>query len=511
MGTVYLVGAGPGDPGLITIKGMECLKTCDVVIYDRLVSYQLLEYVNEDCIKIFVGKEAGCHSKKQEEINQIIVQNAKQYESVVRLKGGDPFVFGRGGEEIEELLNNNIPFEVVPGVTSAISVPASVGIPVTHRGVSQSFHVITGHTKSKDDNTLTDNYEILAKMGGTLIFLMGLSNLEQIADNLIQNGKDGNTPVAVISNGTRNNEKTVRGTLHDIVSKVKWEGVVSPAIIVVGDTAALQLVQTKRKPLSDLKIGIIGTKEMREKLEKGLQPLGAEVYTVCAMHLEETSYVHQLQEEMKNIEKYQWIIFTSQNAIHIFFDKMQTFQIDRRILNKIKFAVIGSGTKQALQKYGYIADFIPDKYTTKELAREFALKVSCEDKILIPRALGGSEELTEILKENKFEYKDISVYDIKGKLTENREYLPDMDCLIFVSASGVNAFFEEMKALTIELSENIKIACIGEVTVEAVKKFNKKVDIVASVSNIDSLMEEIKIYFSNYRDEFKIGENICIE
>lgn len=500
MGTVYLVGAGPGDPGLITLKGMESLKTCDVVIYDRLASYQLLEYLREDCVRIYVGKEAGQHSKKQEEINQIIVQSARQYQTIVRLKGGDPFVFGRGGEEIEELLKYNIPFEVVPGVTSAVSVPAMVGIPVTHRGMSQSFHVITGHTKDTD-NSLTDNYEILAKLEGTLVFLMGLSNLDQIVDNLIQNRKDGNTPVAVISNGTRNNEKTVRGTLLNIVSKVKQELIVSPAIIVVGDTAALHFVQTNLKPLCDFKIGTTGTKEMREKLEKGLRSLGAEVYTVCDMHVEETPYINQLEEEMKCIENYQWIIFTSQNAINIFFNKMQEYHFDRRILNKIKFAVIGSGTKQALEKYGYYADFTPSKYTTKDLAREFVREISKDDKLLIPRALSGSEDLTEILKENDFEYKEISIYDVKGKLTENREYLSDMDLLIFVSASGVNEFFQEMKSYELELSKNIKIACIGEVTVEAFDKLDRKVDIVAKVSNIEGLLEEIVRYNTTRRND----------
>lgn len=493
MGTVYLVGAGPGDPGLITLNGIELLKTCDAVIYDRLASYQLLEYLKEDCVKIYVGKEPGCHSKTQEEINRIIIKCAGIYDQVVRLKGGDSFVFGRGGEEIEELQKYNIPYEVIPGVTSAVSVPESAGIPVTHRGMSRSFHVITGHTKDTD-HTLTDNYEQLARLDGTLVFLMGLSNLKQIADKLIENGKDGNTPAAVISNGTRSNAKTLRAPLKRIAFEAKEREFVSPAVIVVGETAALELLHTVDRPLSGIKIGITGTRSLRDKLNKGLQKLGAQVFTVCDMHLVETPYISQLIEEIRYIKNYQWIVFTSQNAIKLFFDKMIACRVDRRCLSHIKFAVIGGGTRQALQDYGYIADFIPEKFTTSSLAEEFVRKVSRQENVLIPRALRGSEELTKMLIENEISYKEIPIYDVEGKLTENKEYLPDMDCLVFVSASGVSAFFDEMKASGKELQQNIKIACIGDVTVEALKKYNRNADIIADVSTADGLIDEIRQY-----------------
>lgn len=491
MGTVFLVGAGPGDPKLITLRGIELLKTCDVVIYDRLSSYQLLKYLKDGCEKIYVGKKAGHHSKKQDEINKIIVENARKYEKVVRLKGGDPFVFGRGGEEIEELQKNKIEFEVISGVTSAVSVPESVGIPVTHRGVSQSFHVITGHTKSSE-NTLTDNYDVLAKLDGTLVFLMGLSNLNQITDKLIQSGKDEKTPVAVISNGTMNNEKSVRGNLSDIVSKVNDEHITSPAIIVVGNAANLNFTSKNTKPLSNVKFGITGTKVMHEKLETGLYNLGAKVYSVCDMNIEETQFIHELEAELQSINKYQWIIFTSQNGIKIFFDKMEKCKVDRRKLGQVKFAVLGSGTKQALQEYGYFADFIPSKYTTKNLAEEFSEVILENERILIPRASRGSKEITAVFNDKGIKYKEISIYDVKGKLTENKEYICEMDCLIFASASGVNAFFEEIHKNNIELSPNIRIACIGEVTVDAVKQNNINVDIIARVSNTDGLIDEIE-------------------
>lgn len=494
MGIVYLVGAGPGDPKLITIKGMELLKTCDAVIYDRLASFQLLDYLRKDCVKIYVGKESGHHSKTQEEINKIIVDCTFSHEKVVRLKGGDPFVFGRGGEEIEVLKANNIPFQVIPGITSAISVLESVGIPVTHRGISQSFHVITGHTK-ESDTTLTDNYDVLAKLDGTLIFLMGLSNIREITKKLIENGKDQRTPVAVISSGTMNHEKTVRGTLSTIVSKVEEEQIVSPAIIVVGNAAALHFVsEHSANVLSGVKIGITGTRKICEKLESGLVNLGAKVYMLCDMNIEETPKLNQLDEELQYLDKYQWIVFTSQNAIDIFFERLEKCQIDRRNLNQIKFAVIGSGTKQALKEYGYYADFMPTSYTTKDLANEFSTIVNENDRLLIPRALQGSKELNEIFDKNNIKYKDIPIYDVRGKLLEDTKRISKMNCLIFVSASGASAFFKEIHTKLIELPTDIKIACIGEITAREVEKYKMDADIIAKVNNIDGLICSVGKY-----------------
>ena len=487
---VYLVGAGPGDPGLITLKGKELLQICDVVIYDRLASFKLLEDLRDDCIKIYVGKEPGHHSKKQEEINRIIVENAQKHKIVVRLKGGDSFVFGRGGEEIEELLKNKIHFEVIPGVTSAISVPECVGIPVTHRGVSQSFHVITGHTGS-GGSTLTENYETLAKLDGTLVFLMGLSNLSNIVEKLVLNGKDINTPIAVISNGTMNNEKTVRATLADIVSQVNSAKVVSPAIIVIGNTAKLNFSSHTQSPILNLKVGITGTKEIREKLEQGLSKLGVKPYSLCDMHIVETPSISELKEELSSIEHYQWVLFTSKNAIKLFFEKMKDAKIDRRRLNNIQFAVIGLGTKQTLENYGYFADFIPSKFNSVALAVEFSQIISKNERVLIPRALRGSEELTDILNENKILFKEIFIYDVIGKITENIEYIAEMDCLAFASASGVSSFFEGIKEKGIELPIGIQIACLGDVTAEAVKKFNWDADIIADVNYTDGLIAAI--------------------
>ena len=252
---VYLIGAGPGDPGLITYKGLQILKSCDAVIYDRLGTGELLDLVRPDCAKIYVGKQAGAHYKKQEEINRILVETAGKYEKVVRLKGGDSFVFGRGGEEILTLQEADIPFQVIPGVTSAIAVPEVLGIPVTHREMSRSFHVITGHTKKGEADALAN----IHKQEGTSVFLMGLSNLEPIMQRLREEGESEETPVSVISNGMLPGETIVRGTIGTIGKLVLKNELVSPAIIVVGQTAACTMKDKKRSAIDGCKIGVVGT------------------------------------------------------------------------------------------------------------------------------------------------------------------------------------------------------------------------------------------------------------
>lgn len=493
MGMVYLVGAGPGNPELITLKGFNLLKTCDVVIYDRLASYELLEYVKDDCIKIYVGKASGQHSKTQEEINQIILEKSVKYQNVVRLKGGDPFVFGRGGEEIQVLLENDIPFEVVPGVTSAISVPELSGIPVTHRGISQSFHVITGHTAS-NASTLTENYEALAKLQGTLVFLMGLSNLSEIIWQLVANGMNPETPIAVISNGSMSNEKKVKGILKDIVDKVNQSHVESPAIIVIGNTVNLDFTSPSKKPLSNISFGVIATKELHDKLRNGIKSLGGRTLSVCNMEVVEMSGIYELRNEFTQFGRYQWIIFTSQNAIRIFYNQMELEKIDRRVLSHLKFAVIGNGTAKTLENYGYFADFIPTQFDSSSLANELSDKISVNDRLLIPRACRGSRKLTEIFDQRKISYKEILTYDVKGKLTDNRSKLWDLDCLIFVSESGVISFLEETRRNGIQVPPDIKIACIGDITAKVLEQNGLPAHIVATTADTDGLITAIRSF-----------------
>ena len=502
MSKVYLVGAGPGDPNLITLKGLKLIEQCDCIIYDRLSSYELLSHTSNDCEKIYVGKEPGRHYRKQEEINEIIVDAAGRHDIVVRLKGGDPFVFGRGGEEIEKLIDNDIAYEVVPGITSAIAVPLNAGIPVTHREVARSFHVITGHRK--DDELLEEiDFANLADTEGTLIFLMGLSNLSTIVKGLIDNGKPHYTPATVISEGTTVYEKTVRGTLSDIVSKVREEGIKSPAVIVIGDTAAknYHYDEYSDKAISfDKKdgekiVGVTATASLYRKISDTFAKEGVKTALLCDMEVvPDKEAIDSLKGIVvgDGIKEYTWILFTSRNAVTLFFEMFLKERIDYRVLSGVKFAVLGEGTKQALGRYGFSADFIPSKYTLRTLCCEFENVVNVNDKILIPRAKQGSEELKEWKNRWKAKSTVIEIYDVRGRGTEHFKHLRDMSHLVFASASGVTAFMNELKERDISIPSDIKKVCIGEVTSSRLKNYGECIDAVSSVQSVDGLLRAIK-------------------
>lgn len=490
MGKVYLVGAGPGDVGLITMKGIERLKECDAVVYDHLASEELLAYVRADCERIYVGKQAGKHSKKQEEINRLLVECARRYHKVVRLKGGDSFVFGRGGEEIEALQAEKISYEVIPGITSAVAVPECVGIPVTHRGMSRSFHVITGHTRDSKGSPEYD-YEVIAKLEGTLVFLMGLSNLGEITARLLQAGKDEMTPVAVIANGTTAEQQVVRGRLAEIAEKVEREKLPSPAVIVIGETAGLHYQETNALMK---KAGIVATKALQKKLVSGLERLGIEAVTVCNMELNRTGQLERLRKELLEIEKYCWVLFTSQNAVALFFDELRKCQVDIRRLGKIRFAVLGSGTEEKLKGYGIQADFVPTRYTVAAFAEEFIHVVKEGESVLIPRAVQGSPVLTETLAANRVAFLELAIYDVKGSLTKYGFELEKLSYLLFVSASGVQAFFSLLQEKRICLPETIKVACIGELTEKRLIEYGRKAEIVATINDVGGLLSAIQTY-----------------
>lgn len=495
MSRVYLVGAGPGDEGLITVRGLRLLQSCDAVVYDRLSSEQLLTETREDCHKIYVGKQAGYHSKTQEEINRILVECAKRYETVVRLKGGDSFVFGRGGEEAEALMQRGIPFEVIPGVTSAVAVPECAGIPVTHRGISRSFHVITGHTNTAQGQPNCD-YPVLAKTEGTLVFLMGLSHLGEIVRGLVAAGKDERTKAAVISEGTTEKQQTVRGTLADIEQKVWESAIVSPAVIVVGETAGFEFLYRENgvsidRRKKEKRIGITATPMLYQKLEAGFGKAGMQTVPVCTMEVKAAAQLGQLSEELRRLEQYQWLLFTSSNGVAVFFDVLKRERIDIRKLGHLKFAVIGSGTGDKLKEYGLYADFIPSNYTVSVLAKEFSKKVEEGERVLIPRAAQGSAELTEVFRQNGIAYTDLAVYDVRGSLTEDADRLEELDYLLFASASGVKAFFTGISERQITLPEKLKVVCIGEVTKSELEKKFYGTGIVAAVPNVQGLIEAV--------------------
>lgn len=481
IGMVYLIGAGPGDPELITSKGLRLLRSCDVVIYDRLSSEELLQEVRKDCVKICVGKTPGNHSVKQEEINQILVEKAKEYKVIVRLKGGDPFVFGRGGEEVLTLQENGIPYEIIPGVTSAIAVAEAAGIPVTHRGISRSFHVITGHT-ADNEFQLTEDYESLAGLQGTLIFLMGISNLDKIIGQLIAYGKSKETPVAIISNGTTPEQKMVKGTLLDIVQKVEQSEITSPAVIVIGDVVNLDMSNTIPYELKGVRVGINGTEDLLQKLDRGLLEKGATVEKTGVLRIVE--YPEAITKALQFIEQFSWVVFTSSTGVHLFFANMQNSGIDHRKLGKIRFAVIGAGTSEALRQYGYIADYIPPLADSHSLANGLIRILREDDQLLLVRAVEGSESLPNILKEQGIYFEDAKIYDCYYEPMQTAKYCQQPDYMMFSSASAVNGFISTYPEAFQWLENGMKAVCIGEVTANAFKMhdaFCRKPDLYSTL------------------------------
>lgn len=491
-GEVYLVGAGPGDPRLITEKGLRCLQRCDAVVYDSLASERLLEYAPAECERIYVGKRAGHHSMKQEEINRILVGLAQKGRSVVRLKGGDPFVFGRGGEEVGCLKEAGIPYEVVPGVTSAVAALSAAGIPVTHRAVSRSFHVMTGHTLTDCDTetVLPDDFESFAKLSGTLVFLMGLGTLPLIVRGLMENGKSGSVPAAVIENGTLPEQRVVRGTLSTIVSRVREEKIKTPAIIVVGEVASLNMSSTITLPLQGVRIGVTGTDHFTKKLRKLLEDHGAETEVVCSLGIEAYSDSKKMERAYEELPDYTWLAFTSANAVRLFFLGLLKKGMDLRAVGHLKLAAIGRGTAEELAKLGFLADFIPNRFTASELALGLAKLVTGTDRVLIPRAAKGSPELSKIFEEAKVRYQDIALYDVVSRKKAGNDLsgqLCGLDYLTFASASGVKAFFEDLNGEEDRALNRIKIACIGDITAKALKEHGRLADLVATEFSIPGL------------------------
>lgn len=484
LGKVYLVGAGCGDFDLITLRGKKLLEQSEVVVYDSLIDNRLLDFVPKDSEKICVGKRAGHHSESQENINEILVQKAKEGKNVVRLKGGDPFVFGRGGEEILALQNHNIEYAVVPGISSSIAVPELAGIPVTHRKVSRSFHIITGHTA---ENVLPENMQAYAKLDGTLVFLMGLKHTEQIADSLIKNGKDENTPVAVISNGASVNQKIVKSTLKNIAEDVKRSNLKSPAIIVVGEVINFDFVQTISLPLQNTSVTVTGTEKFIKKLSSQLLKFGADIRVLDYLNVVEYYDNPVLDNTLLNLADYNWIVLTSINGAEIFLKRLNKLKIDIRKLFDVKFAVIGSGTANVLEKFGIFADIIPEIYTSKALGNELVNSVAKNEKVLILRAEQGSAELSEILDKNNVVYDDIKTYDVLSNIKTSDNNEVDTDFITFASSSGVNAFFEN----GYKISEKTKIITIGEITADALRKHGINDFRISRTCNIDGITESL--------------------
>lgn len=501
-GKVYLVGAGPGDPGLITVKGLECIQKADVLIKDYLAPPSLLKYTPKHAEIIYVGKKAGDHSFSQDQINSLIVKKAKEGLTVVRLKGGDPFVFGRGGEEAEALIKAEIPFEIVPGVTSAVAVPAYAGIPLTHRKYTSTLAIVTGHEDpSKKESNI--DWKALATGTGTIVFLMGVKNLPRIAQQLMHYGKRPDTPVALIRWGTTPKQVTVTGTLETIAERVAAAGLKAPAVIVVGDVVELResLKWYENRPLMGKTIVVTRARQQASELVNRLAELGAECLECPTIKVVPPKDTRPLQAAIERLSTYDWLIFTSVNGVNFFFERLFAIDRDVRALHHIKTAVVGPATEQRLFDFGIKSDIVPESYRAESVVKAFAGQDIKGKKILLPRAKKARHVLPVALTKIGAVVDDVTAYENQavtdnaaGFLTRLKE--GSINLVTFTSSSTVNNFHALLPADSLEtLMKDVVIASIGPITADTARDLGFKVDIMAEPYTIPGLCEAIRQYY----------------
>lgn len=492
-GKVYLVGAGPGDYGLLTLKGLECIKAAEVIVYDRLANEEYLKEATPNCEMIYVGKVSSNHTLTQDEINQVIVDKAKEGKIVTRLKGGDPYVFGRGGEEGEFLLANDISFEVVPGITSAIGGLCYAGIPITHRDYTSSFHVVTGHLK--DDENTSINWNALARIGGTIVFLMGVSNLEKICHNLVKEGMSEEMDVAIINWATRANQKVVTGNLRTICEIAKREKVTSPSLIVVGEVVKLRdkLNFFEQKPLFGKTIVTTRARSQSSTLKSKLQALGASVIEFPTIRIQALSPNLALERVVEDLKQYTYTIFTSQNAVQIFFQALDEKGLDARALSHMKLVAVGNATAATMKQYGVRADIIPTRFVAESIVEALQDELKSTDAILIPKAektrdtLGQS--LAKICKvEEVVVYHNVLDASPKEMLLEKIAQ-GKIDYVTFTSSSTVTNLLELLGAEQVEALNQLKLISIGEVTSKTMTEAGLKVYAEPEQYTIDEMIE----------------------
>ncbi len=502
-GKVYLVGAGPGDPELITLKGLECIKNADVIIYDYLASPSLLKHAREHAEIIYVGKKGGDHTLSQDRINALIAEKAQKGFTVTRLKGGDPFIFGRGGEEAEVLIDARIPFEIIPGVTSAIAAPAYAGIPLTHRKFTSTIAFVTGHEDpSKAESNI--DWAALAKGIGTLVFLMGVKNLPHITDRLMHHGMSPDTPVALVRWGTTPKQTTVSGTLDTIVERTKAAGLKPPAIIVVGHVVKLRekMRWFETRPLMGQCIVVTRAREQASDLVKRLSDLGAECLECPTIKVSPPQDVKPLDQAMENLSSYDWLIFTSVNGVNFFFERLFQKNKDVRALKDIHTAVIGPATEKKLFDFGLKSDIVPESYRAESVVKAFAGKDVTGRKILLPRAKEARPVLPLELKKMGAVVDEVTAYCTHA-VKDNTDVLSarlkerSIDMITFTSSSTVKNFRalfpnEDLK----DLMRGVTIASIGPVTADTARDLGFDVHIIAESYTIPGLCQAILTHFS---------------
>jgi uroporphyrinogen III methyltransferase/synthase len=496
-GRVYLVGAGPGDPGLLTLRGREVLALADVVVYDALIPPRLLEYAPAAAERIYVGKRASHHTLGQDEINRLLVAKAHGGSCVVRLKGGDPYVFGRGGEEALALAAAGIEFEVVPGVTAAVAAAAYAGIPLTHRDLASAVGLVTGHeADDKADSAL--DWEALARWKGTLVFYMGVANLPAISRNLIAHGRAGTTPAAVIQGGTTPRQKVVSGTLESLAALAAEAGLAPPAIILVGGVVALRerLNWFERRPLLGRRIVVTRSRAQASELSRRLEALGAETIEAPAIRIEPPADASDLRQAVADRASFDWVIFTSTNGVDAWFQTLAAAGLDARALAGCMVAAIGPATAERLAQFGLRADLEPEKFTGAAVAAALATKQDLAGvRVLLPRADIAPKELAEALASRGAAVREVVAYrtvaDLSNVETVARMLAQnEIDWLTFASSSTVKNLVEAIGAERVRASR-ARIASIGPTTSETLRLSGLEPDVEADPHTIPALVDAI--------------------
>jgi uroporphyrinogen III methyltransferase/synthase len=499
-GRVHLVGAGPGDLGLVTLRAKECIERADVIIYDHLANPEMLGWARDDAEIIYAGKKAGEHALSQEEINRLLVEKARAGKEVVRLKGGDPFVFGRGAEEAKAIVDAGIAFEIVPGITSAIAGPAYAGIPVTHRAENSHVTFFTGHEDPSKTKSAID-YAALSKLGGTQVMLMGVERIGAIAGEMMANGVRSDLPVALVRWATTGRQETLTGTLETIAQRAVEAGFEAPAVAVFGDVVALRkdLNWYERRPLSGKRIVVTRTRKQAGALTAQLRALGADVFELPTIRIEPPSDLREFAELVQDAHQYDWIVFTSPNGVEAFFEIFYKLYDDAREIGAAKIAAIGPATAQRVRDFHLHVDLQPEEFVAESVVREFQRQGGVENlRILLARAEKARDVLPRELSklgaivDEAFAYRTVpETRDVTG--ARSRLLEEGADLITFTSSSTV----ENYLALGLPWPKGMQIASIGPITSKTATDHGLKINIEARRHDIEGLVDAIRKFFAS--------------
>ena len=500
---VYLIGAGPGDPGLITLKGRDCLAAADVVVYDALANDALLAHARKDAELIYVGKVAGNHALPQNEINALLVKKAREGKVVARLKGGDPYIFGRGGEEAEELLAAGVPFEEVPGISSTIAAPAYAGIPLTHRNFASSVTIITGH-ENPDKPGSVHNWKALAASASTLVFVMGMKNLPDIVRNLLDAGMDPQTPAGLVYRGTTTSQRSLVATLESLPQAAVDAHFTNPSVIVVGKVCSLRdsLGWFEKRPLYGRSVVVTRAREQASGLAAQLAGLGADVIQCPTIEISPLPDYAELDAAIARLAEYGWLIFTSVNGVRWFWNRLEACGRDSRALGACKVAAIGPATAEALEQRGIRPDFIPARYVAEGVVEGLLARGNVAGvRMLLPRAAKAREVLPDELRKAGAVVDVISAYETVPAATRKDEVLERMkagtlDCVTFGSSSTVENFLSLIPAETLLAHPDVRLAAIGPVTARTLESHGLPCHIMPEEYTIPALVAALAEHFA---------------